>query len=253
MRLTLVQTQEAHHQANQRCLIEAFYHPHLSESGSPYSSPSRAHFLQALDRVNDAALDVTESDVQNVGCSFVVDLVDALRWKVSSSRARRWQHILVLREMLLDDLRDLSVREIARDDKEPFVGCFRPLKGTDMAQGNIAHINKNKCARGWYLALRLALDEVPYPLVRGVESVQAVQVVNDWAKHQWWVHRGNGKVWLFILDKVPRGLLCKGLGCAVAVGWIFECLFVCDWVPIGLAVFMFWPEPLGRIYDGGKR
>jgi hypothetical protein len=57
----------------------------------------------------------------------------------------------------------------------------------------------------------LTLDEIPHALIRGVDSIKRVEIMDDRAKDQWWIDGSNIEIWLLLVDEGPGCFLRKGL------------------------------------------
>lgn len=70
----------------------------------------------------------------------------------------------------------------------------------------------------------------------------------DWTKNHGRVDGRDRKVWLLLLNEIPRGFLGQGFAGTVALQWVLLSLFRCDVIPIILGVGVAWPEALASIY-----
>lgn len=126
------------------------------------------------------------------------------------------------------------------------------LDGLDMGARQIAHVDPEEGSRVGELVFAASLQEIADALVGGVERVQRVEIVHDGAQDQRWVDGGHGEIGPFPLDEVPRGFFGKGLGGAVAVGWVLGGVFEGDGVPVCFGVGVLGPVSLEGVDDGGE-
>lgn len=211
------------------------------------------NLLEALDGVHNAVLQGPERDAQLLGDTLVVVLVDAILGVVAARSAVGRKTVPVLWEVLANDLRNLLVAEVAGRDEEALVGRSLLLDGVNVGEREVAHINPQEGAGLWDLILGLALHDVANTLVRGVERVKRVEVVDNRAEDERRAHGREREVWLLLLDEVPGGALGKGLAGAVAVGWVLWCLLFGDRVPVSLGVGVAGTRSLATIDNRGER
>jgi len=136
-----------------------------------------AYILERLNSVLDALFQRPELDAQHINHSAVVILVETVLGVVTARCAVR-RKTLCRGVALLDDLCNLLVRKVAGRDEKPLVGCSIELCSLDVCERQIPDVNPNEgtCLRDLFLGL--ALVDVTNALVRSVECVERVQVVN---------------------------------------------------------------------------
>lgn len=104
---------------------------------------------------------------------------------------------------LTDCLCNILVGNKATGDEETFPTGISHLDGLDVGQGHIPHINIQVAVETGLLVFEVTLHIVLGPLVGGVDCVQGVEVVHDRTEDERGAYRGDIKVGLFFLDKIP--------------------------------------------------
>jgi len=100
--------------------------------------------LERLHRVNDRLLQRLVLQAQHLDRALVVVFVQALVWcalGVVAARCRVAGQVLVLWEVLLDDLDNLLVGEVAGSDEEALVRSIRLLECADVCLCNVAYVD----------------------------------------------------------------------------------------------------------------
>jgi len=110
-----------------------------------------------------------------------------------------------------DNINNLFVGEVASRYEESLAACVRDFNSLDVRECYIADIDPEENAGRGNLILHPTLNNVHHPLVRGIDGLEGVQVVNYGTKHQRRIDSSDIEVWLLLLNKVPGGLLGKGL------------------------------------------
>lgn len=110
-----------------------------------------------------------------------------------------------------DYINDLLVGEEACGNEEPLTSRLGNFDGSDVRECDVSNIDIEECTSRGNLLLHLALDEVAHPLIRGIDSLQGVQVVNNGSKDQGRVDSSDVKVRLLLLNEIPGSLLGESL------------------------------------------
>lgn len=110
-----------------------------------------------------------------------------------------------------DHINNLLVGEEARGNKEPLTSRFGNFNGSDVRQCDVSNIDVEKCTGGRNLLLHLTLDEVAHPLIRGIDGLQGIQIVDDGAKNQGRVDGSDVEIGLLLLNEIPGSLLGESL------------------------------------------
>lgn len=185
-------------------------------SFGPLSCPN---FLQRLDKVNYTLLQWSVRQLQYILASAVVNFIDVFRRIIRKVFGR--QHVLEVREVISDNVGNLLGREVPFCDEETLASRLRNLDGIDVRLSKVSHVRPYVWSTGWKLVFRFALDHVSYPLIRCVERVERVQVVDDRPKDKRWAEGRDGEVWLLLLDKLPRNLFRQSFARTVGSRMVF--------------------------------
>lgn len=86
---------------------------------------------------------------------------------------------MVLREVLSDNFKDLLVAEVAGGGEEALSGGRGHLDGLDVRESQVPNIDPYVSSSVRYFFLAFALDEVACPLVRGIQAIERVEVMDD--------------------------------------------------------------------------
>lgn len=227
----------------------------LFDTIDPYFATLQTLRLERFDRLDNALLQALVLQAQNIDRALVVIRVQALvrcPLGVVATRCRVARQVFVLREVLLDDLCDLLVREIASGNEEPLVCGIRLLERVDVGLSNIGNRHPKMHSASGDLVLELALASIANALIGCVEIVEAVKGVLDWAKHHWRVDSRDGEVRLLFLQEFPGCLLSEGLTCSVAHHGVLGCLLNGNGVPVSFRVRVAGPETFVGLYNGSE-
>lgn len=110
-----------------------------------------------------------------------------------------------------------------------------------MRQCQISHVNPQIRSRVGDLILVLSLDEIPDPLIGGIQRVEGVEVVDHGTEDHGWTHGREREIGLLFRDEIPCGALSEGLGGAVAEERVLDCLAFGDGVPVLFGVGLHYP------------
>jgi len=153
-----------------------------SSSLDPFIYHLSTNALQALDQIHDALLQTSKLDTKNIHRPAIIELVETCSGIVTSLDILRGQLLLQSGEVFADELTDLLVAEVASRDEEALAGCLGELDGLHVRKSHVADVDPEVGSRLGDLLLALALDQVTDSLVGGVERIERVEVVDDWAQ-----------------------------------------------------------------------
>jgi hypothetical protein len=74
--------------------------------------------------------------------------------------------------------RQFSVAKITGSDEEALVGRRWQFDSLHVGESQISDISPDEGTRGRDFLFALARDDVPYPLVGGVESIQGIEIMH---------------------------------------------------------------------------
>ncbi|EPE07686.1 origin recognition complex subunit 6 [Ophiostoma piceae UAMH 11346] len=212
--------------------------------------------LQALDSIDNALLERDPLDSEEL-LRLLVVVLEVLLGAQATGGASWRQPVGVLREVLLQNLEHLLVVKEAFCRKQPVAAELGLLQTSqDVRLGNVTHVHPDQGdARLGDLGVLLphARQRMDNALVARVDARQALQVVRNRAQHGRRVDRGQVKVGLLVLDKVPCGLLGQRLAGAVAGARVLLGVLDRHRVPRLLSVQGARLLPVVIIEDGGKR
>lgn len=134
--------------------------------------------MERLDSIHHRLLERPELDSENLDGSAVIVFVNSVLRILPSLDVFRRQFRIKVRVSLSDDLDNFLIAKITSGDEEALTGCGGNFNCLDMGQSQVSDIYPNVYAGRWNFILALAQDDIPDPLVGGVEGIQGVEIMH---------------------------------------------------------------------------